>query len=364
MKYETKTTILNEEEKKEILKKLISIDSHILKKVYDGYFIPYDENFKILKIENGFNKNFYDEKMANKFYFTFTKERIFKNDTYEKEIFIYNDSRCRYISDNKNVDVYYFNKWNDKRNIDKLRQNKNNIFYVFDGVVSSKVEERQKTKQFYNKNIDLLRFNKKEKYCGNMTKFEEPIYKYYKKFYDVEIEKEICKSGYLKSDKIRKLKAKTRELKRERKQKQFDSLDKQKFIEELTQQKNKIMVDITKKINFEDYGLMSELYSYYNDYSIYNYLKLYNSIIKMEYKNIDAFYYDYNKIKTFSSDVIIESIYKIEYAKKIRSVNNLSYNLYINDIAKEIIILNDYILYNNKKYDKITFKEITENENI
>ena len=74
MKYETKIYYLNDEEKKNILKKLLSYDHEALKKIYNAYRINY-KTLKIKVLKNGFNTET-AKKELNGFYFTFDNETL------------------------------------------------------------------------------------------------------------------------------------------------------------------------------------------------------------------------------------------------------------------------------------------------
>lgn len=343
MKYETKIYYLNDEEKKNILQKLLSYDHEALKKIYNAYRINYN-TLKIKVLKNGFNTETAKEEL-NGFYFTFDGETL-----------IYNDSLVHLF--NKNSILHWFSSYKyGCYRVDELRRK--NIFYVFEGERTPTKKDDFLIKSDRIKNIEIryarswgnivysnrfeligknMRNNKKVTLnCGSCKDKSEII----------------DKSGYVKYNLLENLKKKAEEIRRNKNLQAFQNLDKSEIIKKVNFSFNETMKKIFLICDIKNIEFMQKLYDGYSRKNLKYYINLYNKIIKLDYKKIDDFKNDLNNFYFLNAEKIKNNVY-VAIATGNIWVNDLSNpeKKHLTEIEEETIFINENeFLYNNKYYN-------------
>lgn len=363
MKYETKTRILAESEKKAFIQKMLEVDSKFYQRFYKHYRIGLN-NLVIKEYSNGFNADTMNE-IINQFYVIIDYElfnQLIDRKYYDK--IIINDN---FVSTNGSFN--WCSSYN-KDYINTARKNKKFKIYVFEGEQNS-----PRKKECINYMVDRFSINyTKYTYYSNMNgkyisnlcisnkDFQQVVYNM-----NVRIENNdnitnyVDKSGYWVKDRRQNLKSKAKELKKQRLQDIFNNLDKQKYINEINNHYNVVINDFNKKMVVDDLTKIDFHYSYYYDDNFYSFVKLYRKLLKWCYTSADSFFKDYKVFKNVDIDSLENQYKKYCLAQKISEKfhNIYTYSLSVyngltfND--NEIIVNYDGFTY---KYDINTLEVI------
>ena len=341
MKYETKIYYLNDEEKKNILKKLLSYDHEALKKIYNAYRINY-KTLKIKVLKNGFNTET-AKKELNGFYFTFDNETL-----------VYIDSLVHFF--NKNSLLHWFSNYGCYK-VDELRRK--NIFYVFEGERTPIKKDDFLIKSDRLKNIEIryarawgnVVYNNRYEATGINNRNNKKIILNCGSCKDKS--DIIDKSGYFKYNLLENLKKKAEEIRKNKNLKEFQDLEKSEIIKKVNSLFDETMQKIFLICDLKNIEFMQKLYDSYKTKNLQYYIKLYNKIIKLDYKKIDDFKNDLNNFYLLNAEKIKYNVFVAIAAGNIW-VNALSYpeKKDLTEIEEETIFINENkFLFNNKYYN-------------
>lgn len=341
MKYETKIYYLNDEEKKNILQKLLSYDHEALKKIYNAYRINY-KALKIKVLKNGFNTET-AQKELNGFYFSFDNETL-----------IYND--CQVHLFNKNSLLHWFSKYGCYK-VDELRRK--NTFYVFEGEKTPIKKDGFLIKSDRLKNIEIrytrawgnVIYNNRYEVTGINNRNNKKITLNCGSCKDKsEI---IDKSGYFKYNLLEDLKRKAEEIRKNKNLKEFQDLEKSEIIKKVNSLFDETMQKIFLICDIKNIEFMQKLYNGYKTKNLQYYIKLYNKIIKLDYKKIDDFKNDLNNFYLLNAEKIKNNVFVAIAAGNIW-VNDLRNpeKKHLSEVEEETAFINENkFLFNNKYYN-------------
>lgn len=341
MKYETKIYYLNDEEKKNILQKLLSYDHEALKKIYNAYRINY-KTLKIKVLKNGFNTET-AKKELNGFYFTFDGETL-----------IYNDSLVHLYS--KNDLLHWFSNYGCYK-VDELRRK--NTFYIFEGERTPTKKDDFLIKSDRLKNIKIgyasawinVVYNNRYEATGKNTRNNKKVVLNCGSCKDIN--NIIDKSGYIKYNLLENLKKKAEEIRKNKNLKEFQDLEKSEIIKKVNSLFDETMQKIFSICDLKNIEFMQKLYDGYRTKNLQYYIKLYNKIIKLDYKKLEDFQNDLNSFYLLNAKKIKQNVFVAIAAGNIW-INGLSNpeKKDLTEIEEETIFINENeFLFNNKYYN-------------